>query len=429
MPRFAARCLLLALLCGSFVACGKPAEDPNAPWSASELALLRSLTPIPALPPSPGNRFADDPRAAALGHKLFFDKGLSANGAVACATCHNPALFFTDGLPRSKGVGTAARNAPTLLGAPWLPFLFHDGRKDSVWSQALGPLENEVEHGTDRVAVARRIATDYRTEYEALFGPLPPLSDAARFPAHARPVPFGSAQPEHPAWLAMSDADRDAVNRVFAGAGKALEAYERKLVPGPAPFDRYVAALVAGDARGGGFLSPAARRGLRAFVGKAQCVTCHNGPWFTDKGFHNIGLPKAPGQSGVDVGRGFGAQQAKSDPFRCGTPYSDATQCDELRFLNPRFEDFLGAFKTPTLRNVARTAPYMHSGQFATLKDVVDFYRTLPGQAQVGHREFILSLLDPQVEAADLIAFLESLTGPLPPAPWSSAPRSAAPHT
>lgn len=423
LNRFLPRAPLLALLLGSLATCARTTEDANAPWSAAELALLRSLTPLPALPASPGNRYADDGRAAALGHRIYFDKAFSANGAVSCATCHDPARAFTDGLPHSKGVGQADRNAPTVIGTPWLPFLFHDGRKDSLWSQALGPLENEVEHGTDRLAVAHRIASHYRAEYEAIFGPLPQLQDTARFAPHARPVPFGTAQPQHQAWLAMRETDRDAVNRVFANVGKAIEAYERKLIPGAAPFDRYVAALNTGDAGGGGFLTPAARRGLRAFVGKAQCVTCHNGPWFTDKGFHNIGLPKAQDQKGIDVGRGFGAQQAKIDPFRCGTPYSDAAQCDELRFLNPRFEDFLGAFKTPTLRNVARTAPYMHSGQFATLSEVLAFYRTLPGQAQVGHREFILSLLDPQVDAADLLAFLESLTAEPPPAPWSAAPQ------
>ena len=417
-PRVTCSLLLLALL----TACRAPAVDTDAPWSPAELALVRSLSPLPPLPPSPGNRYADDPRAAALGHKLFFDKALSANGSVACATCHEPQRYFTDGLPHAKGIGLAARNAPTILGAQWLPFLFHDGRKDSLWSQALGPLENEVEHGSDRLAIVQHVLARYRPEYEAIFGSLAALDNGARLGPHARPVPFGSADPAHQAWLALSDGDRDGINRVFANVGKALEAYERKLLPREAPLDRYVRALGAGDANGGGALSPAARRGLRAFIGKAQCVSCHNGPLLTDKGFHNIGLPAAPGQSGIDVGRGFGAQQAKLDPFRCGGAYSDTQQCDELRFLNPRFEDFLGAFKTPSLRNVARTAPYMHSGQFSTLAEVLQFYRSLPGKAQVGHREFVLTLLDPGVDSADLLAFLDALTGDLPDARWLVPP-------
>ena len=165
-----------------------------------------------------------------------------------------------------------------------------------------------------------------------------------------------------------------------------------------------------------------ARRGLRAFIGKAQCVTCHNGPLLTDKQFHNLGLPTPPDAKGLDVGRSMGAQQVKDDPFRCGGPFSDARQCDELRFLDPQFPDFMGAFKTPTLRNVARTAPYMHDGQFATLAQVVQFYKTLPGQAVIGHRELVLRLLDPAVSTDDLVAFLESLTGPLPEDTWLHAP-------
>ena len=136
----------LAAVTGCFaVACSSPAQpDANRPWTAAERALLGSLTPIPALPPSPGNRVADDPVAVNLGHVLFFDTGLSANGKVACATCHVPEKWFTDSLPLAQGVGQAGRNAPTLMGTQWLPYLFHDGRKDSLWAQALGPMERKA---------------------------------------------------------------------------------------------------------------------------------------------------------------------------------------------------------------------------------------------------------------------------------------------
>jgi cytochrome c peroxidase len=168
----------------------------------------------------------------------------------------------------------------------------------------------------------------------------------------------------------------------------------------------------------------AARRGLRAFLGKAQCVNCHNGPLFTDAGFHNLGTPPPPGgRSRIDIGRSLGAQQVKSDPFRCGTQYSDSEKCEELRFLNPQFEDFLGAFKTPTLRNVAKTGPYFHSGQVASLEELLAFYKALPGQPEIGHRELILGLLDPKVDSSDLVAFLHTLTGPLPDARWLVPPK------
>ncbi len=410
------------------LACTRPTSpDPNRPWSTPERAILASLTPLPLLPPSPGNRVADNPVAVNLGQALFFDTGLSANGEVACASCHDPQKWFTDGLPLAHGVGQAGRNAPTLLGAQWLPYLFHDGRKDSLWAQALGPLEADVEHGYDRLALAHRIARHYRQPYEQLFGPLPPLDDLMRFPPHARPVPFESNHPHHVAWLAMREADRLAVNTVLANVGKALEAYERKLQPREAPFDRYARKLLAGDPKAAQEIPEAAQRGLRDFIGRAQCVNCHNGPLFTDKGFHNLGLPPLPQQNGVDVGRALGAQSVKADDFRCGSVYSDTARCEELRFLNPRFEDFMGAFKTPTLRNVARTAPYMHTGQFTTLDDVLAFYRTLPGNARVGHRELVLTLLDPAVSQADLVAFLQTLTGPLPDAQWLHPPQPIPP--
>ncbi len=421
------RYLSLTLGCLACVATAcAPADDPDGPWKSQELALLRSLSPPPVLPPpSPGNRVADDPRAADLGHRLFFDKALSGNGLVSCATCHVPEKYFTDGLPIAKGMGTAARHAPTILGAQGLPFAFSDGRKDSLWAQALGPLEDANEHGTDRLAVAHHVAGHYRAQYEALFGPLPPLTEAARFPPHGRPVPYGSRDPLQVAWDGMTPEDREAVDRVFAQVGKALEAYERKLMPQPAPFDRYVHAVVNNDLAGQAVLTPAARRGLRQFIGKAQCVTCHNGPLLTDQGFHNLGLPPIPGRNGVDVGRSQGALAVKQDPFRCGERFSDTYVCEELRFLDPRFEDFVGAFKTPTLRNVDRTAPYMHGGQFATLEAVLAFYKTLPGKPQVGHRELVLHLLDPQVSADELVAFLRTLTGPLPDARWLTPPPAA----
>lgn len=413
----------------SLASCGH--GDPDAPWSDQELRTIHSLSPIPPPPPSPGNRFAEDARAAQLGHRLFFDQRLSSNGKVACASCHKPELYFTDGLLQARGVGETAMNTPTVLGVAWLPFLFLDGRKDSAWAQALGPLEADNEHGIDRLAVAHLIHAHYRQDYEGIFGPLPPLDQTARFPAHARPVDLQRDHPHALAWAAMTPGDRQAVELVFSNVGKALEAYERKLSPQPAPFDRYVAALKAGDATGGGHLSAPARRGLRSFIGRGGCVNCHNGPMLTDKGFHNLGIPQARTDRGdllpgVESGRSRGAGLVKQDPFRCGESFSDAKHCPELKYLNPLFEDFLGAFKTPSLRNVAMTGPYMHAGQLATLQDVLTFYRTLPGQPRAGHRELSLQRLDGSVDDGAVVAFLQSLTGPLPPGPWAKPPANGA---
>ena len=401
-----------------------PKADSGAPWTEVELALMQSLSPPPELPPSPTNAVADDPKAATLGQRLFFDTRLSGDGTVSCASCHVPSLYFTDGRRFGLGLDETGRHVPTVIGAQWQPFLFWDGRADSVWAQALGPLEAENEHGMTRLSVARAVYTHHRAEYEALFGAMPAMGDLERFPEEARPVPMDSYHLHSQRWEAMSAADRKAINAVFANVGKALEAYQRKLVPGVAPFDRYVAAVRGGDADGGGHLSTSAQRGLRAFIGEAQCINCHNGPLLTDMTFHNLGLPRPPEAVGKpDLGRTLGAVEVLGSAFNCQGEFSDAAErCDELTYLNPRFEDFRGAFKTPTLRNVSETGPYMHDGRFGTLEEVLAFYKSLPGEPEIGHRELVLELLDPDVSSADLVAFLESLTGPLPDARWLGPP-------
>ena len=163
----------------------KKAADSPA-WSEAEIATLRSLWigSLPSLPPDPSNAVADDPAAAALGQRMFFDPRFSANGEIACVTCHLPEKAFTDGLGRAQGMGETRRGAPTLIGAAYNAWFFWDGRSDSQWSQALGPLENELEHGGSRNQYAHVLYADpvYREQYESIFGALPDLSDRSRFP-------------------------------------------------------------------------------------------------------------------------------------------------------------------------------------------------------------------------------------------------------
>ncbi len=390
-------------------------ETPPFFLTVSQRQVVLGMSPVPPPPPRPTNRFADDSKAAALGKQLFFDTGFSANGKVSCATCHIPSLSFTDGKVHGEGMGPGTRNTPSVLAAPWSPWLFWDGRKDSLWSQALGPLEARNEHGFSRMAVVERLSRVWSREYEALFGPQPDLKDSQRFPRDAHP---DSNDPNaQAAWTGMAPADQQAVNTIFVNTGKVLEAFQRTLRPGESPFDRFVAALRKGDDEGGGALSPSAMRGLVLFVGPAACVNCHHGPLLTDHAFHNLGLPPTAevAVSGPDPGRGKGAQQVKEDPFNCDSIYSDQRDCPELRYLDPSFPDFLGAFRTPTLRDVGRTAPYMHTGQFSSLSQVLQFYNTLPGQPLLGHRELTLKL--PELSGGDLVdleSFLESLTGPPP---------------
>ena len=147
-------------------------------WSAKQIEEIRklSISELEPLPPDATNRVADDARAIELGHKLFFDTRLSSNGKVSCASCHKPEREFQDGTPLAVGVETTARRTMPIAGTAYSPFLFWDGRKDSQWSQALGPLESAVEHGGTRAQYAHLIATSYRSEYEQVFGTLPDVA-------------------------------------------------------------------------------------------------------------------------------------------------------------------------------------------------------------------------------------------------------------
>ncbi len=174
-----------AALCAVFAVTMADAGEPQPAatavrWSADERAVLASLSlrRLPPLPADPSNAVERLPAAVELGRRLFNDARLSRDGAVSCASCHDPAKQFQDGLPVSRGVGTGSRRAMPIVGAGHSPWLFWDGRKDSLWSQALGPLEDAQEHGTNRTRVAHRVAADHRQDYEALFGPLPRLDGA-----------------------------------------------------------------------------------------------------------------------------------------------------------------------------------------------------------------------------------------------------------
>jgi cytochrome c peroxidase len=293
----------------------------------------------------------------------------------------------------------------TVLGTAYSSWLFWDGRKDSQWAQALGPLENAAEHGGNRGMYAHLIAELYAAEYEAVFAPLPDLGDEARFPAMAGPVADPAARAN---WDAMSAADRDAVTQVYVNIGKAIAAFERGLVPGPSRFDRFVEAVLAGNSAGDAALTDDEIAGLRLFIGPAGCTNCHNGPLLTNQGFHNTGVPAVPGGE-PDVGRGAGVGLVQADEFNCLSRWSDADQddCVALRFLRDDAEAFAGAFKPPSLRNVSKTGPYMHAGQIASLIDVLRHYRAAP-PAAVGRSELEpLDLTDAQL--AQLEAFLRTL--------------------
>jgi cytochrome c peroxidase len=318
---------------------------------------------------------ADNPPTqakVALGRKLYFDTRISTDGSVACATCHDPRHGFADprGKPTSAGIGGAlgTRNAPTVLNAAFLAAQFWDGRAATLEEQAVQPLVNPVEHGfRDHAAVVTKLRAldDY-----------PPLFRAA----------FGS--------------DTVTIERV----GQAIASFERTLLTLDAPIDRFL----AGDAKA---ISDSAKRGWALYNSKARCNTCHGRvdviPLFTDDLFHNIGV----GVRRVDFDTVARKAGAAVDAGRSVDELAlTDTEASELgRFLVTRESKDLGAFKTPQLRNVALTAPYMHDGSEATLRDVIEFYdRGGNDNPYLDGGMRPLGLTDQ--EKADLVALLETFT-------------------
>ena len=301
MKAWSDRRFWLALPAGLALAALAGCEGDLTAEEEEELAAMQ-LRPED-LPPSPTNRYADDPGAAELGRRLFFEKRMSADGEIGCVSCHAPGEGFSD--PRALSLGVdgreGGRHSMPIPAVAFQRFLLWDGRADSLWSQPLKALENEKEMDFTRVEVARFIARDYRADYEAIFGPLP---DVEGLPARARPG--------LPEWTLMSAKQQDEVRRVFANVGKAIEAYERRLLCADTRFDRWT--------RGELDLNEEERAGAAKFLRKG-CARCHSGPSFSDGGFHNIGI--GSGQDEPDRGRAMAAAPLLSDPFNGAGVYSD----------------------------------------------------------------------------------------------------------
>ncbi len=401
--------------------------------TSEERDLLAGYKLVP-LPPDPSNRVADDSRAAVLGKQFFYDARFSgalgplndgvSNGSlgpsgtagrVSCYECHQPELGGTDhrSLPSETSFGAAytGRNAPSVINAAYSDpakggWQFWDGRKDSQWSQALGPTESPAEENSTRLQVAHVIFDHYKAPYEVIFGALPDLTDSVRFPASGKP---GDA-----AFDGMAAADQDAIDRVFANYGKAIAAYERRLISPsftPSPFDQFF----NGDETA---MTPAAIRGAKLFIGEAACNECHRGPTFSDFRFHNIGCPQYGDHVlATDMGRFAGITTVEGDPFNRAGAYSDQPDNSHLVSLSPTDLD-TGAFKTPTLRNVAKTAPYMHDGVYTTLWDVVNHYNFggATGDYSGSKDPSIQPLLLDDQQLDDLVEFLKALSDgdPLP---------------
>jgi cytochrome c peroxidase len=381
------RSLGLAATFCIMAACGQWSSS-TPEWTEAEIDILKSLwlESLPELPPDRSNAVADNPEAAEFGRQLFFDPRFSANGGISCATCHQPERRFTDGLRKAQAIGTTARHTPSIVGSAYSPWQFWDGRRDSQWAQALAPLEDPNEHATDRAMVLGLIAEDavYRSTYESLFGALPDLPSTEAF----------------------------LLNTAFANVGKSIAAFERTLMPTSSRFDDYVEAVVDGDRdRQTELMADDEIWGLRLFIAEANCTQCHNGPLFTNHEFHNTGVISFPGDV-PDKARVAGVAEVMISEFNCRSAYNDDPErrCDELEFARKGI-DLIGAQKTPSLRNLENTAPFMHKGQLATIADVLAHYNEAP-DAMIGHNEAKPLGLSGR-ELVQLESFLATLSAPV----------------
>ncbi len=372
-----------------------PAPTTDGRFGREQWDMIHDMGVTPGAPPVDAtNAKGDDAAVAALGAQFFSDATFSPSGTMSCASCHPTASSFADGLPQSQGVAKVDRNAPSVLLAAHARWQFWDGRADSLWGQALGPPENAKEIGSTRLFVAHRLFTAYKTGYEASFGALPPLDDSVRFPASGKP---GDAT-----FDGMASADKDAVTQAYVNFGKAIATFERSLRVKPMALDAYAAGNMTA-------LTDPQKDGLKAFFASG-CAQCHYGPRLTDDAFHNVRFPTGRQDGAADRGRIDGLTQLAGAEFTTSSAYSDAKTAPHM---TTSYATALGAFKTPTLRGVAATAPYGHGGTLAALTDVVKNYggRGLPDDdaRAVGPSEEWLPKFDQQNQTA-LPPFLETLT-------------------
>lgn len=415
----------------------------------------------------PSTRDAD---LAELGRSLFFDARLSRNGAVSCATCHQPERSFTDGLPTAVGLAKTQRNSPTIVNTFAAFWFFWDGRADSLAAQAIRPFEDPKEHGITRTHIARHVMLHYLDQYETLFGRVPGVL-RADLPRSAKPnrehaelsdevvdaalTSIGSRQAlqtladdaarsgtdirdafrrrhtpapdvldaDAVAFARLDEETRQAINRLAANVGLAIEAFEKGIVANRSPFDDFLSRWLSSanaDPEGSLDVAFGAQQylGFDLFMTKGACAVCHTGSIFSDSQFHNLALP-SNGEE-LAIGRSLGLALTVRDEFNCLGSYGTfperqvSESCKDMRFLNFTTPEGIGSFKTPTLRNVAETAPYMHDGSMTSLREVLEHYNQMNTSSVIGNRDETLKPLGlDETELLALEAFLQSLTSPI----------------
>ncbi len=363
--------------------------------NAEEIRLILRHGPWPApWTRDASNRVSGTSEAIAFGEQLFFEPRLSGTGTVTCAVCHVPRKNWVDGHKLASALAEGDRNTPSVLNVRYHRWFGWDGANDNLWSQSVRPILDPKEMGASERHVAQVVRgdADLSCRYRKAFGHAPATDD----------------------------------EKLMIDLGKALAAFQETLVTGRTPFDDFRDAVMRNDWKAAAGYPDSARRGARIFMGKGNCSLCHFGPSFTNGEFHEIGVPIFKKSGGIDWGRYQGIKMLRASRFSLLGAYNDDKR--KATGTSTRFVDLVPQtfeqFKAPGLRNVALTAPYMHNGHFATLRDVVKHYSeidvTMLHLAHIYAGDVMaeavptdtvlqpLKLSEPEIN--DVVAFLESLT-------------------
>lgn len=367
-----AACLLWLMLAGGV--------EAQVRLSEAEIAQTLAHGPWPsAPPPDPSNRFSGNAQAIALGAALFSDPLLSADGSLSCASCHDPRRGLGDAMARPVVRGqTLDRNTPPVWNLAFSRWFGWGGDTDNLWAQSMTPITSRLEMAHSPRSLQTALASSvHAPAFTALVGPF--------------------ADPE----------------ATLVATGKLLAAYQETLVTGQTPFDRFRDALAAGDMTQAARYPEAAQRGLQIFLGRGNCTFCHSGPLFTNGEFHDAGMPYFISPTRVDEGRFAGLQALLSSAYTLDSAWSDDPERSgawAVKGVRQLHSDF-GTFKVPGLRNVAKTAPYMHDGSLPDLFAVAEHYNTINLERLHADGEAILRPLGlSTAELSDLVAFLETLS-------------------
>ncbi len=375
------------------------ASYADVTFTSSQKTLIKSLTLTKEAiaqqhqKAEPSNQYRHNKWAKKLGKILFFDVRLSRNHQISCASCHNFLTGLSDSQTIAQGLGQGSRNTPTLINAFMQRWYFWDGRADSLWLQALGSIESQVEMDGDWEAIYHVLINDRTLHdlYNKIFIKTPIVNKK----------PFLEID----------------IDRFKTNIAKSIAAFVLDIKQFNSPFDDFADDIQSNNH----YLTLNQQRGLQLFLGKANCITCHFGPNFSDGEFHNIRLISQLSNP-KDSGRYGAIALLKNNPLNILGEYSDIPTSDTtskaktqyLKLSHNTHNHLWAAYKTPTLRNITQTAPYMHDGSLHTLEQVIEHYSTFEHAAPNRHKNNS-RLLQPlnltKEEKSQLVDFLHSLTG------------------